>query len=77
MICCCIHVTPFEYKENASCAIVYACNHVNRMRHLCFAGGEPDDSGLGDDFDGCNPDDLLYPLQKLEKYMDSENIFSR
>ena len=41
------------------------------------SGGDPDDSGLGDDYDSVNPDDLLYPLQKLEKYMDSENIFSR
>ena len=41
------------------------------------SGGDPDDSGLGDDYDSVNPDDLLFPLQKLEKYMDSENIFSR
>lgn len=37
-----------------------------------------DDAGFGgDDYDSVNPDDLLYPLQKLEKYMDSENIFNR
>jgi len=35
-------------------------------------------SGYGDG-DSCalNPDDLMTPIQKLEKYSDSDNVFNR
>ncbi|CAH1779325.1 unnamed protein product [Owenia fusiformis] len=40
-------------------------------------GANDDDAILADYEDPPHPDDCLTPLQKLEKYMDSENIFSR
>ncbi len=47
----------------------------NILSYFMFADG--DDLGIGDDFEGENPDDNLTPVQKMEKYIDSENIFSR
>lgn len=55
------------------------------MSHIFFYVCAVDDNGLGleadDDYgegsEAYNPDEGLTPIQKLEKYMESENFYNR
>ena len=38
---------------------------------------EGDDGGMGSTLDNQTSDDMLSPLQKLQKYVDNDNTFNR
>ena len=47
------------------------CDELQREYHFCAFTAYSETEAI------TNPDDLLPPIEKLEKYADSENIFNR